>query len=96
MRGDRPIEDVCKGCNLRHTKPGSQPPELLAAIASTLELDEVRGLGAHFTWPDGLSSAEWAGLRALERARKQFEHKRNQRERREAEQQRLAGLVKHR
>ena len=96
MRGSREIEDVCRGCNLRHTKPGSQPPELLAAIASTLELDEVRGLGAHFTWPDGLSSSEWAGLRALERARKSFERKQTARQNREAQQSRVANLVKHR
>lgn len=95
MRGARAIEDVCRGCNLRHTKPGSQPPELLAAISQTLELDEVRSLGARFNWPDGLGSAEWAGLRALERARKDFERKQNARQKREAEQQRVAGLVRH-
>jgi hypothetical protein len=63
---------------------------------TTLELAEARECGAVFQYPDALRPLEWACLRALQRARGKQETKSLQRQKREAEQRRVAGLVQHR
>lgn len=62
------IESVCGGCNLRATKPGTQPAHLAVAVNSILELAELPE-NATFAYPDALTVWEWAGMRALSRAR---------------------------
>jgi hypothetical protein len=66
----RPIEKICGGCDLRHTKPGSQPGHLSALIVETLRLDELKEGGATFAYPDALSALQWLSIQALVTARR--------------------------
>jgi len=63
----RPVEDVCAGCNLRHTKPEATP--LIQAQNTALELEELQACGATFAYPDALTPYQWACRKALYRAR---------------------------
>lgn len=69
----RPVEDVCGGCNLRHTKPEASP--LNQAQNTAIELEELQACGATFAYPDALTSYQWACRRALYRARQEDEAK---------------------
>jgi hypothetical protein len=44
------------------------PPELRAWMDRAMDLDELRRCGATFGYPDGLTAAEWACLKAYARA----------------------------
>ena len=77
---DVPVDVVCRGginpvtgdtikrCALCVTKPGEQPAHLAAAIHDVIELNDLPE-NATFIYPDGLNIWQWAGLRALTRAR---------------------------
>lgn len=71
----RPIEVICQGCNLRHTKPGSQPGHLSVLIIEAMRLEELKEAGATFAYPDTLSPLEWCCLQAIKRARRKDEEK---------------------
>lgn len=59
-----------KRCGLCATKPGEQPAHLAAAIHDVIELNDLPE-NATFAYPDSLNIWQWAGLRALTRARSQ-------------------------
>jgi hypothetical protein len=82
----RPIEVICQGCPLRHTKPGTQPGHLSTLIIEVLRLDELKESGATFAYPETLSPLEWAGLQALQRARRRDQEKDMQDRRKKSEQ----------
>lgn len=63
----RSIEDICSGCNLRHTKPEASP--LNHAQTTALEIEELQACGAVFPYPDALTPYQWACRKALYRAR---------------------------
>jgi hypothetical protein len=44
------------------------PPELRTWMDRAMDLDELRRCGATFQYPDGLTAAEWASLKAYGRA----------------------------
>jgi hypothetical protein len=78
--GAIPSEIVCFGgvdprngnrvtkCGLCATKPGSQPAHLASAISDIIELNDLPE-NVTFAYPDALNIWQWAGLRALHRAR---------------------------
>lgn len=65
-----PILDLCnvKGCELLPTKPGTEPPDLLAVITRAYDLAGLHAAGATFSYPDALPVADWACLRAYQAA----------------------------
>jgi hypothetical protein len=86
---NQPVEEVCGGCSKRDTKPGQQPRAISDAIAEALTLDELRGVGATFAYPDGLSVYQWTCLKALERSRHREKEKQAAQQQASAEQARL-------
>ncbi len=64
-----PILEICQGCPMKDTKPGSEPEHLTDAIATALGLDELKQTGATFAYPGALNVFEWACSRSLQRAR---------------------------
>lgn len=69
----RTVEEICHGCNLRHTKPETSP--LVHAQNTALELEELQACGAVFNYPDALTPYQWACRKALYRARAEDEAK---------------------
>lgn len=67
----QPVDVVCGGCKLQHTKPEASP--LNHAQNTALELEEMRIAGAVFLYTP--TAYEWACLKALQRARAQDEEK---------------------
>jgi hypothetical protein len=80
-----PIEQTCGGCKLKETKPGTQPRELMDAMMTAIDLDNLKECGAVFTYPDGLTSYQWTCLKALSAGRAIFQEKDTVRRMREAE-----------
>lgn len=74
----RPAEQVCAGCNLRHTKPEASPLNQAQNVA--LELEELHACGATFAYPEALTTYEWACLRSLHRARQEDNEKQRRKE----------------
>ncbi len=91
-----PIEQVCGGCNLRHTKENNGPQNLAYAINTALDLDEVKQAGAVFSYPESLSAYEWACVRGLQRARAKDEQaqqaKQREKENNQVAQNRLRSM----
>lgn len=90
---DREIEEICKGCPLLPTKPGTEPEHLARAIQIAGELDEDSTVCEGFDYPailDYLDPFEWACLVAIKAARRISESKsfKNQREEAERAQKR--------
>jgi hypothetical protein len=67
--GSDDTEAICRGCRLRESKPEAIPAELAQHVATAVEMDEIQAVGGSFTYPDGLTAAEWAALRGLSRGR---------------------------
>ncbi len=70
-KSGRTIDQICGGCNLRHTKPDASP--LNAAQNTALEIEELQQIGATFAYPDALTPYQWACRKALHRARQEDE-----------------------
>jgi hypothetical protein len=70
---DRPIEQICAGCRLRDTKPGSEPAHLTLAIQTATDLDGLKSAGGTFAYPDSLSAFEWVCITALQFGRGESE-----------------------
>lgn len=72
------IEEICKGCPLLPTKPGTEPEYLSQAIRTAYELDEDYLVCGGFDYPailDYLDPFEWACLVAIKAARQASENK---------------------
>lgn len=50
------------------TKPGTEPRDLVPAIALASELNEVTLCNGQFSYPNGLNIWEWAALKAIKAA----------------------------
>jgi hypothetical protein len=61
------------------------PYDIQVIINRVAELDELHEAGATFAYPDALQPDEWAGLRALQRAR--WVHRKRDEERQKDEQE---------
>jgi hypothetical protein len=72
------IEDICKGCSLKETKPGTEPAHLARAIWIANELEEDSLVCGSFDYPailDYLDPFEWVCLVAIKAARRASENK---------------------
>lgn len=92
------VLEICHGtetstpCELRGTKPPTEPPLLLDGINAALDLEKLHEGGATFAYPDSLSPRQWAALRALRDARREAEdtaakEAKDEQQRREIEQE---------
>jgi hypothetical protein len=75
---DQEIEQICSGCKLRETKPGTEPEHLAQAIYIANELEEDSMVCGGFEYPailDYLDPFEWACLIAIKAARRASENK---------------------
>lgn len=81
-RYDGDTETICKSCRFVGSKPEYIPPEIEPHFYQAITLAEAKELGARFTWPDGLTTAEWTALRSLSRAREMAEKEDRKRQKR--------------
>lgn len=75
---EKEIEEICKSCPLKKTKPGDEPPHLAQAIWIANELDQDSAVCEGFDYPailDYLDPFEWACLVAIKAARRASENK---------------------
>lgn len=75
---EQEIEQICKGCHLKETKPGTEPPHLARAIWIANELEEDSLVCGGFDYPailDYLDPFEWVCLVAIKAARRASENK---------------------
>ena len=79
-------QEICRTCKLVDSKPGTQPRELVEAIAAAIELDQIKECGGTFSYPDGLTPFQWAALKGLNAGRATFQDKEAMRQRRAAQQ----------
>jgi hypothetical protein len=72
------IEQICSGCNLKETKPGTEPEHLTQAISIANELEEDSLVCGGFDYPailEYLDPFEYACLIAIKAARRASESK---------------------
>jgi hypothetical protein len=75
---DREIEEICAGCHMKETKPGTEPAHLTMAIHLANELEEecmMYGEGGMRETLDALDPFEYACLLSIKSARRASENK---------------------
>jgi hypothetical protein len=85
---EQEIEQICAGCPLKETKPGTEPPHLARAIWIANELEEDFLTCGGLDYPailDHLDPFEWVCLVAIKAARRNSEHKATQKPQQQTE-----------